>query len=142
MHPDPLELGRVFTPAVAVVSGAAQFLARDRAPRRRALGGAHRAGARRLPGVERAAAGAAALDLGAVVAALAQRLGGEAIIAADAGNFSFWVGRHLRHDYRSQVMPESGAMGYGLPAALAAKLRHPDRQQYETSTSTLTNTYC
>jgi len=32
-----------------------------------------------------------------------------------------------RHRYRSQLMPESGAMGYALPAAIAAKLVHPDR---------------
>ena len=128
VHPDPLELGRVFAPEVAVVSGAAQFL-QAIAPVDGSRWAAHAAQARadyeawsEPPAVD------AALDLGAVVVHCARRLRGEAIIATDAGNFSFWVGRHLAFEsYRSQVMPESGAMGYGLPAALAAKLRHPDR---------------
>ena len=128
VHPDPLELGRVFTPEVAVVSGAAPFL-RAIAPLDGARWAEHTAQARAeyLAWCEPPAV-SSALDLGAVIAHCALRLRGEAIVAADAGNFSFWVGRHLTFEsYRSQVMPESGAMGYGLPAALAAKLRHPDR---------------
>ena len=128
VHPDPLELGRVFAPDVAVLSGAAQFL-RAMAPLDGARWAAHTAQARAeyLAWREPPPAGEA-LDLGAVVAHCALRLGGGAIFAGDAGNFSFWVTRHLPFEsYRTQLMPESGAMGYGLPAALAAKLRHPDR---------------
>ena len=58
----------------------------------------------------------------------AERLAGEGIVAGDAGNFSGWVSRYAYfRRYPSQLMPQSGAMGYAVPAALAAKLRHPER---------------
>jgi acetolactate synthase-1/2/3 large subunit len=45
-----------------------------------------------------------------------------------AGNFSIWVHRFYRYTgFRTQLGPTSGAMGYGVPAAIAAKLVHPDR---------------
>jgi acetolactate synthase I/II/III large subunit len=52
----------------------------------------------------------------------------DAIVTNGAGNFATWV--HRFHQYRrfgTQLAPTSGSMGYGFPAALAAKLRHPDR---------------
>ena len=52
----------------------------------------------------------------------------DAIITNGAGNFSAWVHRFWRwHDYPSQLAPTSGAMGYGIPAAVAAKLVAPER---------------
>jgi acetolactate synthase I/II/III large subunit len=128
VYPDPVELGRVYAPALAVVSGSEPFFAAIE-PIDGSRWAAHAAAARAdqmawtvpVPAPGR-------LDLGVVVATVGERLGGEAIIAGDAGNFSGWVGRHLRHDfYRSQVMAVSGAMGYSVPAALAAKLLHPER---------------
>jgi acetolactate synthase-1/2/3 large subunit len=49
-----------------------------------------------------------------------------------AGNFTGWVHRYVRyaglqHHGRTQLAPTSGAMGYGLPAAVAAALLHPER---------------
>jgi acetolactate synthase-1/2/3 large subunit len=52
----------------------------------------------------------------------------EAIYCNGAGNFSTWLHRFHRYSgLRSQLAPTSGAMGYGVPAAVAAKLVHPDR---------------
>ena len=52
----------------------------------------------------------------------------DAIVANGAGNFSVWVHRFWRyHAYPSQLAPTSGAMGYGVPAAVAAKLVAPGR---------------
>jgi acetolactate synthase-1/2/3 large subunit len=49
-------------------------------------------------------------------------------VVSDSGNFNCWVSRYVQlHGYRSQVMPESGSMGYGVPAAISAKLRNPHR---------------
>jgi acetolactate synthase-1/2/3 large subunit len=43
-----------------------------------------------------------------------------------AGNFAAWLHRFWVHRcWPSQLAPTSGAMGYGLPAAIAAKLEHP-----------------
>lgn len=66
---------------------------------------------------------------GAVVAELARQLPRDAIVTSDAGNFGAWVGRFLRLGAGQSLLgPMSGAMGYGLPAAVAASLRHPERR--------------
>ena len=81
-------------------------------------------------------AGVSALDMGRVVQALARVLderGAEnAVLTNGAGNYSGWLHRHyrypgLRHGGRTQLAPTSGAMGYGLPAAVAAALLQPGR---------------
>jgi acetolactate synthase-1/2/3 large subunit len=63
-----------------------------------------------------------------VISALQEVLPANAIVTTDAGNFSLWAARHLRlgagHDF---LGPTSGAMGYGLPAAIAASLCEPER---------------
>ncbi len=52
----------------------------------------------------------------------------DAIVTNGAGNFSAWVHRFWRwHEYPTQLAPTSGAMGYGVPAAVAAKAFAPDR---------------
>jgi len=68
------------------------------------------------------------LDLGQIMGWLRDRLPDDAIISSDAGNFSGWPNRFLQYRRPGrQLGPTSGAMGYGVPAAVAAKLVHPDR---------------
>jgi acetolactate synthase-1/2/3 large subunit len=63
-----------------------------------------------------------------VVGALRQRLSPDAILTSGAGNFSVWPHRfYVFRRYGTQLAPLSGAMGYGLPAAITAKLVHPER---------------
>lgn len=72
------------------------------------------------------------LDL-AVVMKTVQRLApADTIYTNGAGNFSGWLHRYVRypglqHHGRTQLAPTNGAMGYGLPAAVAAALLHPGR---------------
>ncbi|HZC31804.1 MAG TPA: thiamine pyrophosphate-dependent enzyme [Candidatus Bathyarchaeia archaeon] len=62
------------------------------------------------------------------IAALRRILPDDSILATDAGNFSLWVARHFRFRRPGTFLgPTSGAMGYGLPAAIAAALVHRDR---------------
>jgi acetolactate synthase-1/2/3 large subunit len=69
------------------------------------------------------------LDMGPVVAALAERLGRDAILLTDAGNFSGWVHRHFPFSGEHVLIGcVGGAMGIGMPAAVAAALRSPGRQ--------------
>lgn len=64
-----------------------------------------------------------------VMRAVDRRLDDDAIVTSDAGNFSVFVHRYLPFSGgRSQLAPTNGAMGYGAPAAVAAKLAAPDRQ--------------
>ena len=68
------------------------------------------------------------LDVDYVIAEMRSRLPQDAIITTDAGNFSCWAQRYLHYGRpRRLLAPTSGAMGYGLPAAVAASITHPDR---------------
>jgi len=50
-------------------------------------------------------------------------------VTTDAGNFGLWPARYFKFGRdQSFLGPTSGAMGYGLPAAVAASLAAPDRQ--------------
>ncbi len=72
--------------------------------------------------------GAAHMDLGPCVAAMQEMLPADSIICNGAGNFSGWWHRYWKYgDFPSQLAPTSGAMGYGVPAAVAAALRFRDR---------------
>ena len=52
----------------------------------------------------------------------------DTIVCNGAGNFAGWWHRYWRYEgYPSQLAPTCGAMGYGVPAAVAAALRYPDR---------------
>jgi acetolactate synthase-1/2/3 large subunit len=131
VHADPDELGRVYEPDLAIVAGSAEFAA--------ALGGLQPIeGSRWAEWTEAAHAeflawlnhrrGPGALDLGDVMAYLRERLPPEAIITNGAGNYTVWVHRFYSfRRYRTQLSPCSGAMGYGIPAAVAAKVVHPER---------------
>jgi acetolactate synthase-1/2/3 large subunit len=71
----------------------------------------------------------AALDLGPCVTALREALPADTIVCNGAGNFSGWFHRYWHYAAcPSQLAPTNGAMGYGLPAGVAAALRFPERQ--------------
>ena len=66
--------------------------------------------------------------MAACVTAMRAALPGDAIICNGAGNFSGWWHRYWHYDgFPTQLAPTAGAMGYGVPAAVAAALRHPER---------------
>jgi acetolactate synthase-1/2/3 large subunit len=68
------------------------------------------------------------VDPARVVEAVTAALPAEAIVVNDAGNFAGWV--HRYHRFRlpgTQAAPSSGAMGYGVPASIGAKLARPER---------------
>lgn len=75
---------------------------------------------------------AAPLDLAAVIETVQRLAPQDTVYTNGAGNFSGWLHRYVRypglqHHGRTQLAPTSGAMGYGLPAAVAAALLHPER---------------
>ncbi|MBL8668614.1 MAG: thiamine pyrophosphate-binding protein [Rhodospirillales bacterium] len=131
VHPDRRETGRVFPAALAIEAAPAAFA---RAARTLDVGDATRwrdwTAAARADYVSDSAPppGTALLDIGAVMAELQQVLPADAIVTVDAGNFSGWPQRFLRHGGRRRLLgAANGAMGYGVPAAVAAKLRFPER---------------
>ncbi|TGX50260.1 thiamine pyrophosphate-binding protein [Sphingomonas gei] len=131
VHPDPGELGRVYRADVAICADMASF--------------AGAAGLANIGAVKGAAATEAhaewlewstpkpregvTLDLGQCVAAMRAAMPADTIICNGAGNFSGWWHRYWQYSAQpSQLAPTAGAMGYGVPAAVAAKLRAPERQ--------------
>ncbi len=63
-----------------------------------------------------------------VVRTVSQVLPAEGIVTNGAGNYASFVHRYFEYKgYRTCLAPTSGSMGYGLPAAIAAKLAHPTR---------------
>lgn len=69
-----------------------------------------------------------ALNMGDVVRHLASVLPHDSIVTNGAGNYAVWLHRFYAHrEYRTQLAPTSGSMGYSVPAAIAAKLKHPNR---------------
>lgn len=69
-----------------------------------------------------------ALDMGQCVQFMRDRFPADTIICNGAGNFAGWWHRYWRYEgFPTQLAPTCGAMGYGVPAAVAAALRHPER---------------
>jgi acetolactate synthase I/II/III large subunit len=67
-------------------------------------------------------------DLSEMVGVLKAKLPRNAIITNGAGNYSAWLHRYYPYGgFRTQLAPTSGAMGYGVPAAVAAKILYPER---------------
>ncbi len=68
------------------------------------------------------------LQMRDVVRHLQERLPADAIVTNGAGNYAIWMNRYFRYRRpHTQLAPTSGAMGYGVPAAIAAKIVHRDR---------------
>jgi acetolactate synthase-1/2/3 large subunit len=130
IHPGAEELGRVWPTAVAAVadvSPAVIALSTLDAGRRWSD---WRAGARAdYEAFSAPIAVEAAVNLSEVVAHINAALPRDAIVTNGAGNYAAWLHRFIRHRERgTQLAPTSGAMGYGYPAAVAAKLACPDRE--------------
>ncbi len=68
------------------------------------------------------------VDMGQVMAQLQARLPEDAILTHGAGNFAVWLSKFYKFGARARLLaPQSGAMGYGVPAAIAAKVAQPQR---------------
>ena len=130
VHPDPGELNRVYLADLPICARPFEFAA--------TLAAEEEA---ELPRFDAEAAHAdwiewstpkpregVALDLGQCVAAMRAAMPADTIICNGAGNFSSWWHRYWPYGPQpSQLAPTAGAMGYGVPAAVAAALRFPDR---------------
>ncbi len=129
IHADADEIGRVYTPNLALTMTATEAVA--------ALAQAPAAGdwsswtasaradydawliPQESPG---------ALKQEQVVRWLSDNLPDDAIVTNGAGNYAAWLHRYFVYKgHGTQLSPTSGSMGYGFPAAISASLAHPDR---------------
>jgi acetolactate synthase-1/2/3 large subunit len=134
IHPGAEELGRVYAADLLLQAGvgaAARALEALSAPPElpwgdwTAAAAADYAANHEAPAVE-------PLDLAVVMKTVQRLVPDDTVYTNGAGNFSGWVHRYVRyhglqHHGRTQLAPTSGAMGYGLPAAVAAALLQPGR---------------
>ena len=132
IHPDAAVLGRVYETDLAIHAGVAEFVsaALEMEPIDGDRWSASTADARRdyvksltPPGYD------GALDLGQVMVQLGERLTPDAIVTLDAGNFSGWPRQFLQYGGGRRILSPAtvGAMGYGVPAAVMAKIVAPER---------------
>jgi acetolactate synthase-1/2/3 large subunit len=134
IHPGPEELGRVYAADLmlqAAVPAAAKSLEALTAPPELPWR-AHTAAARADYEANLQAPAVAPMDLAVVVKTLQRLLPESTVYTNGAGNYAGWLHRYgvlpgLQHHGRTQLAPTSGAMGYGLPAAVAASLLQPHR---------------
>ncbi len=130
VNPEGSEIGRVFRPALGIVSDLNAFAhaaaalepvypswsawTRDL----RSLREAQRA----VPNYE------GSLNLGTVMRELETLMTGDAIVTTDAGNFAGWATRFLNFtNLQRYIGPTNGAMGYSVPAAIGAAITFPKR---------------
>lgn len=133
IHPGAEELGRIYAPNLAINATPGGFLSRaleidapDALSWTSQTESAHQD---YLEWSETPPDAPGDATMGAVITHLREVLPQEAIITNGAGNYASWLHRFYRfHRYNTQIAPTSGSMGYGLPAAIAAKLRYPERE--------------
>ena len=130
VHPGAEELGRVYSPHLAIHATPTAFAAAldhldgPGAPR----GAAEAARAEYLAWTEKPTEQPGGVNLGAVMVWLRENLPADAIICNGAGNYAAWIHRFFRfRRFGQHVAPTSGSMGYGVPAAVAMKRLYPQR---------------
>jgi acetolactate synthase-1/2/3 large subunit len=130
MHPSAEELGRVWPASLAAAS--------DNAPAGEALAGVdlpssrweawRREGRDDVEAFVRPVAVSGRVNLSEAFSRITDTLGPDTTVCNGAGNFAAWLHRFHRHRrFGTQLAPTSGAMGFGVPAAIAAKITAPDR---------------
>ena len=135
IHPGAEELGRIYAPALPINATPGGFLTRvlsidapDDVPW---SGSTQQAHTDYLDWSETAPDAPGAVTMGHVITHLRDTVPADAILTNGAGNFAGWIHRFYRfRRYNTQVAPTSGSMGYGLPAAIAAKLAYPKREVF------------
>jgi acetolactate synthase-1/2/3 large subunit len=135
VHPDPGELGRVYRPTLAIHASPNAFAAAlegMQAPNTIPWSDETRiAHADYLAFGENATQVPGAVNLGEIMVWLRGRLSPDDILCNGAGNFSAWLHRFYRlRRFNGFIGPTSGSMGYGVPAAVAMKRLHPDRNVF------------
>ncbi|MDD1963796.1 thiamine pyrophosphate-binding protein [Pseudomonas putida] len=131
VHASAEEIGRVYQPDLGINAGAGSFLKQ----------------AAQLPAMQPGAFNDWVIELNVgyrsnfecppspgkvqmsqVIAWLNEKLPKDSILTCGAGNYTAWVHRGYQHrEFRTLLGPTNGSMGYGVPAAVAAKLTYPER---------------
>jgi len=131
IHPGAEELGRVYQPVLAI-QAAPETMARALAAEEWTLDESWLQQAYEahsdFEAWSKPVNVGAGVNLSEVFSWLEKHIAPDAIMCNGAGNYAAWLHRFYRHTaFKTQLAPTSGAMGYGFPAALAAKAVYPHR---------------
>lgn len=128
VHASEAEIGKIYRPVLGVQCGPNKF-----AQALAVVSGPWRSWCERwrshyLDYFTQVPAQPSPVDMAQVCAHLREVLPEEVIVTNGAGNFAVWSGKFIRYGKQARLLaPQSGAMGYGLPAAITAKLEYPQR---------------
>ena len=134
VHASDLEIGKIYHPALSLHAGPNQFVM---ALAKQVADDSQLASRSAFIEQNRAAYLASLhpapqdspVDMSAVMAMLQEQLEADAILTNGAGNFALWPNKAFCYGPNQRLLaPQSGAMGYGLPAAIAAGVAYPGRQ--------------
>ena len=129
IHPDPNELGSVYQPDIGLVCNSADFIQK--------AAEISKDSQRKPPIKERKSYEAwqkiittpGDVKMEIIIKTLSETISEKTIITNGAGNYNGWLHRYFKYrGWRTQVGSTSGSMGYGLPAAVAAKLMYPNNE--------------
>ncbi|MEO8241165.1 MAG: thiamine pyrophosphate-binding protein [bacterium] len=127
VHGSDREIGKIYQPTLGIQAGPNAFVAALRpvqghwADWRATARGGYEASLKAPPQPS-------PVDMMAATEHLREVLPDDVILTNGAGNFSVWPNKFFPFGPKSRLLaPQSGAMGYGLPAAIAAKVAYPDR---------------
>jgi acetolactate synthase I/II/III large subunit len=131
VHPDPTELGRVYQPTLAITAGAGPFaaaLARLDVQAKSCWTEWTASARSEYQATLEVPRSPGNLQMGSIMRWLNESLPVDSIVSNGAGNFTTWVHRFFQYkQFGTQLAPTSGSMGYGVPAAVAAKIVNPSR---------------
>lgn len=131
VHASSDEIGRVYQPVLGINAGPASFLrqvAALPAGQPDSFAGWVQALNRGYQGNFDCPRSPGDVQMSEVIAWLNQRLPHDSILTCGAGNYTGWLHRGYQHRaFRTLLGPTNGSMGYGVPAAVAAKLTYPQR---------------
>lgn len=132
VYPDSNEIGKLYVPTLGIVASPTEFCAMLTTAKPSALNNtasqveAAHASYRKWSSLDSAVP--EAITMKAVMRSLIDSLPTDAIVCNGAGNYASWIHRFYPfQSFNTQLAPTSGSMGYGLPAAIAAKLEYPKR---------------
>lgn len=129
VHGSDRELGKIYIPKLAIQAGPNAFSAALNTCEVSGEWADWRANARKeYDATFDIADQPSPVDMGRVMTFLRDRLPKDTILTNGAGNFTVWNNKFVKFGPDQRLLaPQSGAMGYGIPAAVAAKIAHPDR---------------
>jgi acetolactate synthase-1/2/3 large subunit len=129
VHPGPEELGRIYSAEVSINATPETFLnalleLKPKANWQDQADEAHRS---YLEWTNEPPKGVGDVTMSSAIKVIRQKLPEDAILCNGAGNYAIWLHRFHRYKWGTQLAPTSGSMGYGMPAAIAAAKRNPEK---------------